>query len=516
MYRENTLTVTKQNILLAVHLMARAASMGHVRAMTNLAHALFDTESWVGHYSRDQEFLNGQPPRNLKLKDRPIVSLENQTEVEVSMNGESVDPESNLISNLEAENDEEESEGESDIEKEENLLHRWGYNSTNGIQIILSATSEIIRFPQPLRPDCSVALPLMKYMAEHTYRPNDLVKSGLAAYKKGDLWEALELYEEAADLGISIAQENTAFLYQLVSDKYCPSSSASSSSQLWTKFQGSKLYQNFSEHYNHWVKSVELVVGSSFLNWNSGSAENELNSKLSDLNRLKYRGYDKLLRHPSCSEYFHDMALIRWIQLANSGDVEAIREMAQRYQGINPSQGLGQISSAQLANRPSSRLSVNETKAALLYAIAASEHGDISSIMSLGWYVQNGKAGSFLFLMIPCVPIFDSISLGVPKNLTLAKLLYEKAGELEAVYIKYGLSWATTKGVAPFLASSMASWELWLLQSHSFPSIDLGWFYGGDGSDFMKGDLTLVLLSGVLFIALGVVRCLRQRNNRTR
>jgi hypothetical protein len=105
------------------------------------------------------------------------------------------------------------------------------------------------------------------------------------------------------------------------------------------------------------------------------------------------------------------------------------------------------------------------------------------------------------------------VTLGVPKNLTLAKLLYDKAGELEAVYIKYGLSWATTKGVAPYLASALASLELWLLQSHfSFADASGGWF----NESLLAGDLTGVLIGGVVFIVLGVVRLLRQRNNNRR
>jgi TPR repeat protein len=89
-----------------------------------------------------------------------------------------------------------------------------------------------------------------------------------------------------------------------------------------------------------------------------------------------------------------------------------------------------------------SRELVNETKAALLYAIAAAEHGDISSIVALGWFVQKGKAGI-------CPTHTDSLThvIGVEKNITLVKLLYAKAGELEAVYTTYGLSWATTQHI---------------------------------------------------------------------
>jgi hypothetical protein len=57
--------------------------------------------------------------------------------------------------------------------------------------------------------------------------------------------------------------------------------------------------------------------------------------------------------------------------------------------------------------------------------------------------------------------------IGVEKNITLAKLLNAKAGELEAVYTTYAPSWATTNGAAPDLASTLASLELWTLQFDS-------------------------------------------------
>jgi TPR repeat protein len=367
MYRENSLSVTKQNIPLAVHLMSLAASMGHVRAMTNLAHALLDVESWLGHYAREQHERHAHSPIS-----PPSKNINMPREIEVSLSGEVIG-ESSGVDQVQDQQASPKPE-----EEGEDLLLRWGYNSSVGIHIILTATSEIIRLPEPLRPDCSVAFPLLKYMAEHTFRPNDLTKSGLAAYTSGDLWEALEFYEEAADLGVAIAQENTAFLYQLVSERFCPHPSTSSSSSVfWKSIQDSKIYGTFLEHYSHWRQSF-------------GSGTSTGDSKLSEdeSNGLKYRGYDKILQSSSCSDYFEDMALIRWIQVANSGDVDAIRELAQRYQGIDP-----HIITTRNQEH-NQRLTINETKAALLYAIAAAEHGDISSIMALGWFAQKGKAGT--------------------------------------------------------------------------------------------------------------------------
>jgi hypothetical protein len=98
--------------------------------------------------------------------------------------------------------------------------------------------------------------------------------------------------------------------------------------------------------------------------------------------------------------------------------------------------------------------------------------------------------------------------IGVEKNITLAKLLYAKAGELEAVYTTYGLSWATTNGAAPYLASTLASLELWTLQFDSMRH----WLRGtGEAErDRGVGDGLLLPLFGLL-VGLSLLRFLRQR-----
>jgi hypothetical protein len=48
---------------------------------------------------------------------------------------------------------------------------------------------------------CSVALHLLKNIAENSHRTNDLSKEALSAFLAGDYWTALDLYDEAAQLG---------------------------------------------------------------------------------------------------------------------------------------------------------------------------------------------------------------------------------------------------------------------------------------------------------------------------
>jgi hypothetical protein len=54
------------------------------------------------------------------------------------------------------------------------------------------------------------------------------------------------------------------------------------------------------------------------------------------------------------------------------------------------------------------------------------------------------------------------LSAGVSKNLSLASALYRRASELESVYSSYGMSWATTMGIAPRLAGAYVTLERWM------------------------------------------------------
>lgn len=391
MYRENSLNVTKQNIPLALHLMSLAASMGHIRAITNIAHALYDVESWLGHYAREQQ-LN-------QFKNHTNSSNTTITNLNIEEN------------NLDKDNSEEE-------DNDDDLLLRWGYNSSNGIQIILSATSEIIRLTEPLQPDCKSALPLLKYISEYTYRPNDLTKSGVKAYLEGDIWGALELFEEAADLGVSSAQENTAFLYELIGENYCQKSKDTPNSYTFSLFSTfpslfstnssiNYLIETINEKYSQWKPEIEKFIP--FIKNIAQNQNDNINSiDFNDVNfPSKYRGLSKIINSNSCKDYFEDMALIRLTQVAKNGNVEAIRRLAQRYQGMNSNTNFlsSSLSTSSLlsisklfslfssSSTSTNKFQINKTKSALLYAQAALEHGDISSIMSLGEFVQKGIGG---------------------------------------------------------------------------------------------------------------------------
>ncbi len=79
------------------------------------------------------------------------------------------------------------------------MTSRWRYNASLPIHVHLPGLS--VALPHPLSASWTAALPLLKHLAEMDSHPNDLMRAALSAYLAQDLWEALEHYEEAADLG---------------------------------------------------------------------------------------------------------------------------------------------------------------------------------------------------------------------------------------------------------------------------------------------------------------------------
>jgi hypothetical protein len=68
---------------------------------------------------------------------------------------------------------------------------------------------------------CDAALHLLKYLADYSQKPNDLVNAALASFNDGDLWVALDLYDEAADMGSQVAQDNAVYLYETLIIEEC-------------------------------------------------------------------------------------------------------------------------------------------------------------------------------------------------------------------------------------------------------------------------------------------------------
>jgi len=346
-----------------VHHLAEAITLGHVRSANFLAHGLADPESWLAQYGRQEE---------AKERARASFILEH--------------PGEELPQKLKETNDSSSSSSDNVV------TSQWKYNKSESITITLPL--EIVALPKQLGrgSPCVPALQLMKHISDYNYRSNDVTRAALDAYLEGDLWLALELYDEAADLGVPSAQENAAFLYEELAKRECASSSSTTASALIQQLMDSLM--------------KPLTNDSS-----SNKNVNSFGNSSGNVPRLPI-----LADTSKCSLYFAKQAARRWTQLANSGDFLAKREIADRvYAGREP-------------------FDRNLTQAALLYTFAA-EQGDVVSLMSLGW-------------------VFGLGGPGVNKNLTCAKSLFTTAEiwENDMPANAFGFSPLSTNGVAPLIA----------------------------------------------------------------
>lgn len=178
----------------AVTLFAAAATLGHVRSMNYIAHALFDAESWLAHYGREQALL--------------------QTYSAYSSGLTAVIPKA---------------------ETDELSLKDFVGNGSRPIKIRLP-DDIVITLPFPLgsvQGSCQAALPLLRHLAQKSYRPKDLIHIGMQEYLQGSYASSVQAYEEAADLGVHSAQNNVAYLYEeSILPLLCNNASSTEASQL--------------------------------------------------------------------------------------------------------------------------------------------------------------------------------------------------------------------------------------------------------------------------------------------
>jgi hypothetical protein len=348
LYKEESNDEIKQNIPLAVYLIGSAASRGHIRSMAVLGLALSDIQSWLGEYAR------GVMEQTRKdMEDRAVGREEGRQ----WFTSEEVWSESKARIEEEMKNDSE--------------LQRWGYNHTIGLRFNIKGSSGSVHLPLPPRPDCTSALPLIKTIVEYGYRPNDITRTGLQKYLSGDVWGALEMYEEAANLGVHFAQENTAFLYELISEEYCPSLSPMPS--VTTNYDKTVMTMLSRQSLDRLVSAARNYMQSLFTPAITPQSSYELEEK--------YTGYRKIMSSPNCKDLFNDMATLRWMQVSKSGQTSAMREIADMSLGRGRGRERG---------RGGRRIPINVSRAALLYSRAASERGDIPSLMALASLVEQG------------------------------------------------------------------------------------------------------------------------------
>ncbi len=175
------------NIPLAVHHLTEAVSGGHVRATNFLAHGLYDPESWLAGYGRESTYV----------EMHGLDKLVPHARAEYSSSTTLFEPISGT---------------------------QWMYNKSEPFRVQLPVG--VVELPVPLGTGdgCAAALHLFKHLAFMSYKPNDLSRAALEEYlehfdpRNG---ESLKLYDEAADLGIPHAQENSMYLYKLLRETEC-------------------------------------------------------------------------------------------------------------------------------------------------------------------------------------------------------------------------------------------------------------------------------------------------------
>jgi len=178
----------------------------------------------------------------------------------------------------------------------------------------------------------------------------------LDAYVRGSLWESLELYEEAADLGVDFAKANAVFLYEKIKRQHC---------------QGSKAFGRQALKYFMSFKNI------SFLQTSFGP----INSSNVDTTDTYSDSMANFLSPEDCSAYMDRMVIRRRLQLSQSGDLAAMSSLADRL-----------LFGSSAASSSSSYLPRNAYQAAQLYGMAA-ESGSTRSLVSIGWIFALGLGG---------------------------------------------------------------------------------------------------------------------------
>ena len=401
MYRDGS--AGEVNVPMCVVHLALAISLGHIRASNFLAHGLLDPESWFNLYAREQEAMARV---NATLTKPAAVPLEE------------------ALFRTPPGHQQQDTAAEDQEDYSVNSL--WKFNASLPIYINLPYGSVPLPVPLGSGGTCSVALHLLKNIAENSYRTNDLTREALASYLAGDLWTALDLYDEAAALGVQSAMENSAWIYDLLRETQCKGGGGDLRSKL------PPLLQKLADAAESvWEAAAEAAASA------APSLSSHLSSAVSSLSALSARAavtpwstYLPAQPVDQCKYYFRKMTARRWIQLANTGDFVARREVAHRF----------------LQGDTHGPIAANESASALLYALAA-EQGDVHSLVNLAWMFLGSAGGS------------------LPVNTTAARSLLKAAADAELAPESGHM--LTTQGVASqitFAYLALLDWYIWLVQ----------------------------------------------------
>lgn len=330
--------VKDPDIHLSLFLYAKAAGLGHVHSVYTLAQAFWDPESWLGEYLRDESLsqLKVEYPFESGMMYRDYVLPNAKSKAEHAV--------SDLISN--------------------ETLAGLKYNSSTDIIILLPGAVDFVVIPNPLSLSCEVALSLSKYLGEHSYRVRDVARAGYDAFIDGDLWMALDYFDEASDLGSASSQENAAYVYDILAKSECGIEHLKSPSSWISSVR--EHFRNLTEFLSPIFDRVSSFLSLAWTIAEGGYVGNEARSGVGK--------YLPNLEGDRCGYYYMRMSALRRVQSSMNNEPTSMRMIADDLlSGEYP-------------------FSINRTSSAILYGRAA-ELGDVHSIMSLGWMFYTGFEG---------------------------------------------------------------------------------------------------------------------------
>ena len=361
-----------------VHL-ARSVAGGNRRAMEVIAGAIFDPGSWLHRYEREQQ----SKEIIRKYINETHALQEAHGEIAESWHDAGV-----LHAKIHAR------ESATETRRRGQTKHiptkTWAYVPGQVIYIPVHKPEIKVALSFPLESSeartgmslCKVALTLMKMVAEHSSRPNELMREALKSFVAKDYYLALERYDEAAELGVLEAHENSIYLTNIIMERECGAEAAGLEEQS---------VLGAIENAVSWRVSVIFA----YLTGDEAGFE---------VDQPRYFGLeDSGVSDGACRRYFRRTLGRRYSHLAVvANDPVAMRviasELAQaRYPFDNQTSGNGDIVSTGGAVSP----------AVYLHGYNAVQ-GDVYSLMYLGWAFWTGSvAGAFkCFVLVSAFCVF--------------------------------------------------------------------------------------------------------------
>lgn len=296
------------DISISMFLYAKAANTGHIRSINTLALAFWDPSSWL----YDSNFHSEE---RYPLGSQTIFDVLGNT-----------------------------------------TLTALGYNPSNDVVLVLPGAADYIILPTTLLRDCSVALMMFKFLAEHSYRIRDISRAGYESFMFGDLWAALDFYDEASELGSSAAQENAAYIYEILMTSECE------------KVDERKRPQ-WRIDIDYFISSLKDVFPfqSYFKSFSYGGSYRTKGDSTNKSSVTYLPGLDD----SKCTMYYKRMAAVRRLQSSVNKEPSAIRRIAD---------------DILVGEHPFKK---NSTVAISMYRRAA-EMGDVHSLMNIAWLFRSG------------------------------------------------------------------------------------------------------------------------------